>query len=373
MSQQFPPSAPTPSAAPPPPTSAAPQAPAYNIASGDVSTGAPSKSFIATWLLSWFLGGIGVDRFYLGKIGTGILKLVTFGGLGLWWLIDLILVLAGATRDKMGMPLAHYREHRKIAWIVTAALVVLSMIIGAISGAAGGASSTSADDAPALEEPAAPNDAAEPAGDAPDAPGEADEATEPDPADDAGGAAAWADEAFGTFEPVNASGSGDDMIALPDSASGGLVTFTHEGDGHTAVTVLDASSESTGELLVNAIGAYSGATAWGVTGLGDGTTLQVTASGPWNLTIEPMSSAPSLGSGTEGSGDVVVLYEGDAGTLAVTNDGAGHFAVTQDTGSAFEYGLLVNDIGPYDGSVAIKAGPSLVTVTSDGNWSLAIS
>ncbi|MEK6820393.1 MAG: TM2 domain-containing protein [Nanoarchaeota archaeon] len=41
------------------------------------------------------MGWFGVDRFYIGYIGSGIVKLLTFGGLGIWWLIDLILIVAG--------------------------------------------------------------------------------------------------------------------------------------------------------------------------------------------------------------------------------------------------------------------------------------
>ncbi|SFS13998.1 TM2 domain-containing protein [Microbacterium sp. cf046] len=60
------------------------------------------KSWLATLLLSIFLGELGIDRFYLGKVGTGILKLITLGGFGIWWIIDIILTIAGAATDKQG-------------------------------------------------------------------------------------------------------------------------------------------------------------------------------------------------------------------------------------------------------------------------------
>lgn len=114
----------------------APYPPNYGYGQPPVS----NKSFLATWLLSLLLGVFGVDRFYLGKVGTGILKLVTFGGLGIWALIDLILVLANKTRDKQGLPLEGYDRHKKVALIVTGVVILLSIVVN--SAGAGSAPSS---------------------------------------------------------------------------------------------------------------------------------------------------------------------------------------------------------------------------------------
>lgn len=53
-------------------------------------------------ILSLLLGGLGIDRFYLGYIGLGILKLLTVGVFGIMWLIDLILIISGNLKPKNG-------------------------------------------------------------------------------------------------------------------------------------------------------------------------------------------------------------------------------------------------------------------------------
>lgn len=326
----------------PPPVTASVAAPTY-VATSD-------KSFLLTWLFAWLLGFFGVDRFYLGKVGTGILKLVTFAGFGIWWLVDLIIVLSGAQRDKQGRPLDGYASLKKIAWIVTGAVTVLSMIIGGVSGA------NSVPAVPAAVVPVADGTASS---------SEQPAAEEPAPVDTA---RAWADKTYGMFAPVTQTGVGDNILTLPAGATAGIVTATHNGTRNFAISVMDAANQSTGELLVNTIGSYSGTTDYGFNAFGDGVALQVTADGDWSITIAPISAAPDLAAA--GAGDAVFLYNGPAGKLTATHDGTRNFAIFEETDKAFSMGLLVNDIGAYTGTVPLSSGPSVISVTADGNWTL---
>ncbi|MEJ3648283.1 TM2 domain-containing protein [Ureaplasma urealyticum] len=64
-----------------------------------------TKSALVVLLLAIFLGGLGIDRFYGGRIGLGILKLF-FGWIFIWWLIDVILAALGRQRDNFGRPIS---------------------------------------------------------------------------------------------------------------------------------------------------------------------------------------------------------------------------------------------------------------------------
>lgn len=100
------------------------------------------KDYLTASLLSLFLGGFGVDRFYLGYTGLGILKLITFGGCGVWYLIDLILVITGSLKSSNGETLKGKDKNQKAVLIVVGIFLFFSFIIGIVSAATDTATNT---------------------------------------------------------------------------------------------------------------------------------------------------------------------------------------------------------------------------------------
>ncbi|MFJ4045772.1 TM2 domain-containing protein [Microbacterium sp. NPDC089987] len=102
------------------------------------------KSYLTTAALSFFLGFVGADRFYLGKTGTALLKLLTFGGLGYWWFIDILITLCGGQRDAHGFRLAGYDHYKKRVWaafgLFYGGIFGLAMLFGALTSTFGAGS-----------------------------------------------------------------------------------------------------------------------------------------------------------------------------------------------------------------------------------------
>jgi TM2 domain-containing membrane protein YozV len=75
---------------------------------GSVVTGDSPASRLIALILCILVGFLGIHRFYVGKWGTGVLMLLTGGLLGIWVIIDIILIVVGAFRDKQGLPVLRW-------------------------------------------------------------------------------------------------------------------------------------------------------------------------------------------------------------------------------------------------------------------------
>jgi hypothetical protein len=331
--------------------------------------GESDKSFIVTWLLGWLLGGFGADRFYLGKIGTAIAKLVTAGGFGIWALIDLIMHLVGATRDKQGRRLAGYDQHKKKAWIITIGVwllqVVIAIIVTVIVAFTGGFSvsggvSTGNGPQPSDSSPADPGD------DQGDDTGDDTGDQGGDTGQQASGdATAWAESTFGTFDPVTVDGSGDEIVPMPDGIDAAIVTIEVKGDRARA-TAVDDAEEIAGSMYLSG---QSGDTLQSDVGIDDyreTAGIDVSGSGDWTLTFAPISSAPALPESGSDSG--IFLYDGDGGPVTFDYVGDSNFIVHQlgDGGTD----LLANEIDSWSGDAEMVPGPSIVRVQASGDWTI---
>lgn len=304
----------------------------------------PQKSFVATWLFSLLLGGLGVDRFYLGKIGTGIAKLLTLGGVGVWSLVDLITTLAGKQTDKNRRPLAGYAQHKKVAVLVTVVLLVVSLVIVVVSGIAAAALVRQAATPPIVSAAPVTQETA----------GSAAEPTA------TGEAAAGQDRPH--LKALTLTGTGDagrtvDLQGLP-----AVVTFTCEAcSGPTALETNGAEI-----LLVNTTGAYTGSHLVDTSAGVPTTEFNISADAAWTLKIEDIDSVPSSTDKVSGHGDRVLLWDVATDKAAITNKGAGSFVV-QGFGNEVPE-TAVNETGDYSGTVALT--PGFVQVNSDGDWTI---
>jgi TM2 domain-containing membrane protein YozV len=99
------------------------------------STKQSQKSPIVTLLLCLFFGVFGFHRFYVGKIGTGLLMLITAGGLGIWYLVDLIFIVSNKFEDKHGNNIAltkNLTSSKKTMMIISAIVAWFLVFFGTI-------------------------------------------------------------------------------------------------------------------------------------------------------------------------------------------------------------------------------------------------
>ena len=167
--------------------------------------------------------------------------------------------------------------------------------------------------------------------------------------------------------PIEISGNGDDIVDIPDGYEACLVHAEYDSSGNFAIWSCDESMDHT-DLLVNTIGYYSGTTTTAL-GKAEAKYLEVSADGPWTITLSLLADMPTLESGEWYYGDMIGRIDSSSSKLSIENQGEGNFVV-RGVDSDGKVKLLVNEIGSYSGTVANR-GYFMVIVESEGDWCIS--
>lgn len=185
-------------------------------------------------------------------------------------------------------------------------------------------------------------------------------------------------EPMPAFAAIELSGVGDSVprFDIPEGVPA-IAAATHTGGANFAIVTLSEAGEQN-DLLVNTIGNYSGTVLFDEQDGQHSVAFEVTADGPWTITVRPVTEARSWDGETAlvgASDDVVRVDPAVSGLLTadVSHSGAGNFAIIAYGGGPFGQELLVNEIGAYNGEVLIGDGTFLLEVAADGSWSITPS
>lgn len=169
------------------------------------------------------------------------------------------------------------------------------------------------------------------------------------------------------------SGSGDSVINITKPgglSSPAIATLTHNGSSNFIVWGLDSKLNET-DLLANDIGVYKGTVLFDENSVS--TRLEIKADGAWTIAIRSTAAAPRIaGKAASGHGDAVLNWSGSASTAYLTHNGSSNFIV-EAYGSNGAWDLIANEIGAYRGTVRWPAGPRVISIRADGDWTISIN
>ena len=183
------------------------------------------------------------------------------------------------------------------------------------------------------------------------------------------------DKAFGSFEPVTASGHGRGTIPLPPGARIGVITATHQGSGFFDVGFRRGMSAFPLISWVGVDGPYHGSVTFGLFDRPQADSLTVWAEDPssWQVTIAPLSSAEELPTTVSSTEDAVFRYSGERTRWVFRKRGANRLLVVQaapDKAGRWAWTTIVD--GSWETLTLGGHGPSVVAVHADGGWSATV-
>jgi hypothetical protein len=171
--------------------------------------------------------------------------------------------------------------------------------------------------------------------------------------------------------PTVFEGTGDSVVQITKPAGATVVIASVTGNAagrYFGVKAVDGDQDT----LVNTTDPYTGDTLMDG-GTGGTTMLQVTAVGPWKITLTDLRSAPRFTGAHSGTGDAVMIYEGSGRIAAITGNAAGRYFGVKAYGSSGSGGGIVNTTDTYTGTVPFPAGPVIVVVTAVDGWTISVS
>jgi hypothetical protein len=171
--------------------------------------------------------------------------------------------------------------------------------------------------------------------------------------------------------PTVYNGSGDDIVSITKDPGVAVLQFACPKCSDNTIVTTDGSEQT----LVNEIGSYTGKQLIDVRDGSTTTTVTVKATGAWKMSVASGLGAAKVAAGdapVAGQGDDVVLMNGTATKARITNRGQSNFIVYVISIRSPSLDLAVNEVGGYEGTVALGA-PAVITIKSSGNWTVTPS
>lgn len=166
-------------------------------------------------------------------------------------------------------------------------------------------------------------------------------------------------------KPQEVSGTGDDVVDLDETEAAQTMEFDCSSCGGNVVVKSDGAES----ILVNEIDGYHGTRPINLQDHSTTSQLTVEAEGPWTINLRPLTDLEPQTDEVSGTGDDVVLLDGEQSRATITNEGESNFVVRNVGVDSGAIDIVVNEIGGYSGTRPVEL-PGLFVVESSGDWTI---